>query len=84
MIYFYINGVRTPVIIDDLLPVWSATMQPVFATSKDQSLWVLLLQKAWAKLNSTYWRTEHSSPFLAMSHLQGVPCNSLAHQGQLN
>ena len=35
MIYLYVNGVRTPIIIDDLIPVWSSTNQPVFATSKD-------------------------------------------------
>ena len=80
IIYFFVNGVRTPVVIDDLLPVWSTTMQPVFATAKDQTLWLPFLQKAWAKLNSTYWRTElHNSTFLVMSHLKGVPTYALLH-----
>lgn len=80
MIYFFVNGVRTPVVIDDLLPVWVTTNQPVFATAHDQTLWVPLLQKAWAKLNATYWRTElHNSTFLAQSNLLGVPTYALLH-----
>ena len=77
MVYFYVNGKRTPVIVDDFLPIWASTMQPVFGSAKDQSLWVPILEKAWAKLHSTYWRTEHNTPYFAMLHLMGVPCYTL-------
>ena len=26
LVYFYVNGVKKPVIVDDMLPVWSSTM----------------------------------------------------------
>jgi len=79
MVYLYVNGLRTPVIIDDFVPVWPHNNLPMFAKAKDNSLWVLLLEKAWAKLHGTYCRTESSSPFFAASHLIGVPSYSLSH-----
>lgn len=68
MVYLYVNGVKTPVIVDDFVPVWPQNNQPIFAKAVDQELWVVLLEKAWAKLHGTYCRTESSSPFFAASH----------------
>ena len=69
LVYFYVNGVKKPVIVDDMLPVWSSTMQLVFGSANDDSLWVPILEKAWAKLHSTYFRSVHNTPQFAMSHL---------------
>jgi hypothetical protein len=68
MVYLYVNGVKTPVIIDDYIPVWSQNNLPIFAKATEEELWVVLLEKAWAKLHGTYCRTESSSPFFAASH----------------
>lgn len=68
MVYLYVNGVKTPVIIDDYIPVWPQNNLPIFASAIDQEIWVVLLEKAWAKLHGTYCRTESSSPFFAASH----------------
>ena len=69
VIYLHVNGVRTPVVIDDYIPVWPSNNKPVFAKAKNDELWVILVEKAWAKLHGTYCRTESSSPFFAASHL---------------
>lgn len=45
---FYVNGYETPVIVDDYLPVRYG--KPCFANSREGELWVILLEKAWAKL----------------------------------
>ena len=45
---FFINGIETPVYVDEFLPVkWS---KPCFSTSRVGELWAILLEKAWAKL----------------------------------
>jgi calpain-15 len=56
---FFVNGVEKPVIVDDWFPVeLGRKKQPAFASSKDEELWVMLMEKAWAKLNGTYARSE--------------------------
>lgn len=69
VVCFYVNGVRTPVVIDDYIPVWPYNNEPVFAKAPCQAIWVLLLEKAWAKLHGTYMRTDSNSPHFAAHHL---------------
>lgn len=78
MVKFYINGVETPVIVDDHVPV-RKNGQPAFASSKDEELWVCILEKAWAKLHGTFARTEGGLPCFAASHITGVPSESIKH-----
>ena len=54
LLKFFINGIETPVIVDDYLPVNMKTGKLAFAYSKQGELWVSLLEKAWAKLNGSY------------------------------
>ena len=69
MVYLYVNGIWSAVVIDDYIPVWPQNNQPVFAKTKNDALWVSLLEKAWAKLHGTYCRSESNSPNFAVSHL---------------
>jgi hypothetical protein len=78
LVTFYINGVETPIIIDDYLPCYPGR-GPAFAYSRDGEVWVQLLEKAWAKLHKTYARTEGGLPCFACSHLAGVPSESVMH-----
>ena len=48
LVSFYINGVVTPVIVDEFVPVKGN--RPAFSSTKDNEMWVMLLDKAWAKL----------------------------------
>ena len=50
---FYVNGILTPVVVDDWIPV-NLRCKPVFANTKDQEIWVMLLEKGWAKLHGSY------------------------------
>jgi hypothetical protein len=79
--YFYVNGVYTPVVIDDFFPCHKEG-GCAFAYSRDGEIWVSLLEKAWAKLHTTYARTEGGLPCFAFSQLMGVPSESLMHSDQ--
>jgi len=74
---FWINGIETPVIVDDYFPC--KNNQPCFSSSDTQEIWAMLLEKAWAKLYGTYARTEGGTPSFASVHLQGVPSWSITH-----
>jgi hypothetical protein len=55
---FFVNGIETPVIVDDFLPCYELEpSKPAFGTSSDSGeLWVSLLEKGWAKLYGSYAR----------------------------
>ena len=77
LMIFYINGIRTPVIVDDYLPCKNGRL--AFARSVGEELWVCLLEKAWAKLYGSYARMEGGDPGFALSHLTGKPADTFWH-----
>ena len=81
MIKFFVNGIETPVIIDDYFPVYHGTNQLVFARSGNETeLWVSLYEKAWAKLHGSYAAISGGSPDFTVNHLLGTPVKSLFHR----
>lgn len=82
LISLYINGYETPVIIDDYLPV--RHNRPSFARSREGELWVILLEKAWAKVHGSYARTESGLPSFAATHCLGVPTFLWMHDSDLD
>ena len=56
-VYLFINGVWKLVLIDDYVPYTGKYFkQLVFSSSNGNELWVVLLEKAWAKVNGSYAR----------------------------
>ena len=53
---FFINGLRTSVIVDDFVPVCEQYPQPAFCKSEKQIFWAMLIEKAWAKVNGSYFK----------------------------
>lgn len=85
LVYFFINGIRTAVLIDDKIPCYR-NGRPLFAHNKapkdeqiDYEIWVMLMEKAWAKLHGTYFRSESGLPDFSASHLLGVPSQVYYH-----
>ena len=78
LMYFYVNGVKTPVIVDDHLPFKGSRV--AFAKSRDGELWVSLLEKAWAKLHGSYARIVGGQPHFANLHLTCVPSKGVHHE----
>ena len=54
LLKFFVNGIETPVIVDDYFPIHLKDNQLAFAHSNEGELWVSLLEKGWAKLNGSY------------------------------
>jgi calpain-15 len=53
----------------------------MFARSNNEGeLWVLILEKAWAKLWGSYARTEGGSSYFAAAHLIGSPGSIFVHK----
>ena len=76
MLLFFVNGVRTPIIVDDYIPCIDG--KPCFASSEDENeIWCILLEKAWAKLYGSYRRMEGGDTAFAASHLSGSPAWSV-------
>lgn len=53
-IVFNINGHWQIVIIDDYFPCFKSSKWPIFSKPHNNELWVMLLEKAWAKINGGY------------------------------
>lgn len=59
----YLDGVETYCTVDDLFPCTTGTKTPIFSRNKHSELWVLLAEKAYAKLHgSPPPRTLRSNP----------------------
>ena len=80
LLKFWVNGLETSVIVDDYLPVHKGTSKLAFSYSKQDEVWVSLLEKGWAKLHGSYAATSGGLPNFAASHLAGVPSESLRHE----
>ena len=49
-----VDGIWQDVILDDLVPCTKYSKKPAFNRSKSSELWVILLEKAWAKVHGGY------------------------------
>ena len=57
--------------MDDFIPCkWE---KPVFTRAKGNELWVLLLEKAWAKIHGSYHRIKSGQAHLTMRDITGAP-----------
>jgi hypothetical protein len=78
LVTLFINGYESPVIVDDWFPTNHDRL--AFASSKDGELWVMILEKAWAKLHGSYTRTEGGKAEFAAQHLLGTPAFTINHK----
>lgn len=77
----FVNGVSTPIIVDDYFPVKYG--QPAFCKTNDGEIWAMILEKAWAKLHGSYMRTEGGQTAHASQHLLGYPAFSMDHEDEV-
>lgn len=69
--FMYKNGIKMIVAVDDKFPCKGD--QVVFARSNGQELWVLLLEKMWAKLHGCYDRIAGGLEYETIRDLTGAP-----------
>jgi len=73
VVNFIKNGERVQVEIDDYFPCSPVDKSPIFSTPHGNELWVLILEKAWAKLHGTYKRCALGSASEAFRDVLGAP-----------
>ena len=65
------NGEWKEVVVDDFVPCYKG--DPAFSKANGNELWVILLEKAWAKLHGNYERIEAGFAENVMRDLTGAP-----------
>ena len=72
----YVDGAPVEIVVDDRFPCMPDG-RPAFTRGKGRELWVLVLEKAWAKLHGSYEAIESGGAGVALSALLGVPHETL-------
>ena len=67
----YKNGEKITVVLDDYIVTKQG--RPAFTKSKGPEIWVLLLEKAWAKIHGSFHRIVSGQSHLTMRDLTGAP-----------
>jgi calpain-15 len=57
--------------VDDYIPCFNG--EPAFSHANSNELWVILIEKAWAKLHGSYLRIEAGFAEHVMHDLTGAP-----------
>jgi len=68
-----INGVFEEIIMDDKFPASAYSKKAAFNTSKDNELWVMIIEKAWAKVHGGYLNINAGLIREALHDLTGAP-----------
>lgn len=68
-------------IVDDYIPCYP-NGGPIFSRSNGNELWVLLLEKAYAKIHGGYKNLTGGSPYHALMDLSGCPTMSLSFKDE--
>ena len=77
-VQLYINGEKRTVVVDDYFPYnnergrW-AFSQPSLTKNHINEIWVLIVEKAWAKVYGSYQRIEAGEAGEALYPLTGSP-----------
>jgi calpain-15 len=84
-IRFYLNGEEKVVVVDDYFPWFKQDKNFAFSRSTtDHEIWVLLLEKAWAKIFGSYQAIESGIAGEALPALTGAPAKVLWHMETKN
>ena len=59
--------------VDDYIPCRTKGTTPAFSEGNDNELWVVLLEKAWAKLHASYVGVVAGFSYEAFRDLTGAP-----------
>ena len=75
----FIDGEFQIVYIDDYIPCLKGTNIPYFLKINNYSIWPLLLEKAWAKVNTSYQNALSGWPNDIFKTFTGFSCEELIH-----
>jgi Calpain family cysteine protease len=69
-----INGIMKKIAIDDYVPVYKETNRPVFSKANKNCIWVMLIEKLWAKLKGSYGDILNGNAFDVLNAFCLGPC----------
>ena len=69
------NGLKQCVLVDDCIPV-NKHGEPAFTRTNGHETWVIMIEKAWAKIHGSYERIVGGDPCNTIRDLCGAPGNS--------
>lgn len=75
----YVTGEKRTVFVDDYFPFNPGKNKFAFSQSVDNELWVLILEKAWAKAHGNYQRIEGGNTAEALMSLTGAYVDYVFH-----
>lgn len=78
-ILFRLNGEWKIVLVDDYFPCDKKTKEPIFSKPIGAELWVMLLEKAWAKVNGGYKNIIAGFSTEVLSSLTNFPKELILH-----
>ena len=76
---FFIDGSYKIILIDDYIPILKANNEPYFSKPNNNEIWVILLEKAWAKINGGYTNIINGWPSELLICLTGFPSDYFIH-----
>lgn len=71
-----LNGMWEEVVVDDYFPCHKVNKTPAFNSSKKNEIWVMLLEKAWAKVHGGYINIDGGLTREALHDLTGAPATT--------
>ena len=75
MVKMYKNGQEVEVFMDNYIPCLNNA--PLFSNARGNELWVMILEKAWAKLHGSYGRITAGFAHNVMRDMTGAPSYDL-------
>lgn len=77
------RGTIKEIVIDDYVPVYLDSGKPLFCKANGREIWVMLMEKAWAKVKGSYQATLIGCPHEVLTAFCFGPCRSyeLTHKG---
>ena len=76
VLYLNINNKISKIYLDDYFPYNTRKNKPIFCKPYNNEIWLMLLEKAWAKIKGSYYNMDNGSPidvlktFLLSSNLK--------------
>ena len=68
-LYLNINNKISKVILDDFFPYNTRKNRPIFCKPYKNEIWLMLLEKAWAKIKGSYYNMDNGSPIDVLKSL---------------
>lgn len=74
------DGIWTEVVIDDTVACQPVSKSPIFTRSSQKELWVILMEKAWAKINGGFQNISAGLTREALRGFTGASCKTFFTQ----